>query len=71
MKRIWQWVVLLFVAWFSVTLAGWVLMFLWPLIKQYWTVMGDVTLIIVGILMLIAYEVSVWPGLLRKLRNLL
>ncbi len=71
MKRIWQWIVILFVAWFSVALAGWVLMFLWPLIKHYWTVMGDITLIIVGVLMLAAYEASVWPGLVRKVKQLL
>ena len=71
MKRILQWIVLFFVAWFSVAFAGWVLMYLWPLIKQYWSVMGDITLIIVGVLMLVAYELSVWPGLVRKLKRLL
>ena len=66
-----KWIVLFFVAWFSIALAGWVLMYLWPLIKQYWTVMGDITLIIVGVLMLAAYELSVWPGLVRKAKQLL
>ena len=70
-KRILAWVKLFALMWFSLFIAGIVFMYLWPLLLELEPILDRVLIVVIGVFVLIAYQASVWPGMWRKLRDMI